>query len=73
MSFALLCAAGFEVIYEGIEREHSCDQLQPGHTYRVRVSCCSKGGRSDVSKTTYNTKHQVPSLVAGCQLVFCVI
>ena len=36
-------------MYEGTDREHTCDRLIPGHTYRVRVAACSIGGRSDVS------------------------
>ena len=35
-------------MYEGTEREHTCDRLTPGHTYRVRVAACSAGGRSEV-------------------------
>jgi hypothetical protein len=37
------------MLYEGSEREHICDHLIPGHTYHVRVACCSAGGRSEVS------------------------
>ena len=40
--------AGFELIYEGEEQEFLCDHLMPGQTYRLRVACCSKGGRSEV-------------------------
>lgn len=40
---------GYETLYEGTEREHICEHLVPGHMYRVRVACCSSGGRSDVS------------------------
>ena len=44
-----VCDAGYETVYEGCEREHQFEQLTPGHQYRVRVACCSAGGRSDVS------------------------
>lgn len=37
------------MLYEGSEREHICDHLIPGHTYHVRVACCSAGGRSEVN------------------------
>ncbi|XP_059174236.1 fibronectin type-III domain-containing protein 3A-like isoform X2 [Physella acuta] len=40
---------GYDTVYEGSEREHVFDHLTPGHTYRVRVACCSIGGRSDFS------------------------
>ncbi|RUS77546.1 hypothetical protein EGW08_014700 [Elysia chlorotica] len=40
---------GYDTVYEGSEREHTFDHLRPGHTYRVRVACCSVGGRSDFS------------------------
>ena len=39
-------------MYEGTEREHTCDRLTPGHTYRVKVAACSAGGRSEVSYAT---------------------
>ncbi|XP_041356067.1 fibronectin type-III domain-containing protein 3A-like [Gigantopelta aegis] len=40
---------GYDTVYEGSEREHLFDHLVPGHTYRVRVACCSAGGRSEFS------------------------
>ncbi|XP_064639547.1 fibronectin type-III domain-containing protein 3A-like isoform X2 [Lineus longissimus] len=40
---------GFDIVYEGAEREFICDRLKPGHTYRLRVSCVSAGGHSDNS------------------------
>lgn len=42
---------GYEMVFEGTEREHQCHELIPGQTYRVRVAACSVGGRSDVSNT----------------------
>ncbi|ESO87946.1 hypothetical protein LOTGIDRAFT_126794 [Lottia gigantea] len=40
---------GFETFYEGLEKEYQFDQLTPGHTYRIKVACCSSGGRSEMS------------------------
>ncbi|ELT87402.1 hypothetical protein CAPTEDRAFT_151424 [Capitella teleta] len=37
---------GFEHIYEGEEKEFVCERLMPGQSYRLRVSCCSRGGQS---------------------------
>uniref|UniRef100_A0A8C9L445 Fibronectin type-III domain-containing protein 3a-like n=1 Tax=Serinus canaria TaxID=9135 RepID=A0A8C9L445_SERCA len=39
----------WEPIYSGAQREHVCDHLRPGTSYRLRVSCASKGGESQVS------------------------
>ncbi|XP_060065817.1 fibronectin type-III domain-containing protein 3A-like [Ylistrum balloti] len=50
---------GYETLYEGSDREHKCDHLIPGHTYMVRVACCSKGGRSDFSDFCMATTHAV--------------
>ena len=41
------------MVFEGTEREHTCYELIPGHTYHVRVAACSVGGRSDVSSLVY--------------------
>lgn len=51
---------GYEMLYEGSEREHICDHLIPGHTYHVRVACCSAGGRSDFSDACVATTQAVP-------------
>ncbi|XP_046573068.1 LOW QUALITY PROTEIN: fibronectin type-III domain-containing protein 3A-like [Haliotis rubra] len=40
---------GYDIVYEGSEREQMFDHLVPGHTYRVRVACYSLGGRSEFS------------------------
>lgn len=48
-SWACFCFTGYEMVFEGSEREHTCYELIPGYTYRVRVAACSVGGRSDVS------------------------
>lgn len=53
--------AEFEVVYTGIEQEASCDRLQPGHTYHLRVCCTTGGGLSgwsDVQSIT--TEATVP-------------
>ncbi|KAJ7395316.1 hypothetical protein BTVI_155953 [Pitangus sulphuratus] len=36
----------WDTIYSGAQREHVCDHLRPGTSYRLRVSCVSKGGES---------------------------
>lgn len=56
-SFAVyrICLGGFfaagskwDVIYSGSQREHVCDHLKPGTSYRMRVHCVSRGGESQV-------------------------
>ncbi|TRZ06473.1 hypothetical protein HGM15179_020634, partial [Zosterops borbonicus] len=42
----------WEPIYSGAQREHVCDHLRPGTSYRLRVSCASKGGESQASDVT---------------------
>ena len=54
--------SGFELVYEDLEREFTCDGLSPGHVYRVRLACSSIGGRSDVSYNfvfAYHIYHSV--------------
>ncbi|XP_053404660.1 fibronectin type-III domain-containing protein 3A-like isoform X3 [Mercenaria mercenaria] len=51
---------GYEMVFEGTEREHTCYELIPGHTYRVRVAACSVGGRSDFSEVCIATTQSVP-------------
>lgn len=51
---------GYEMLYEGSEREHICDHLIPGHAYQVRVACCSAGGRSEFSDPCITTTQAVP-------------
>ncbi|XP_054145640.1 fibronectin type-III domain-containing protein 3a-like isoform X1 [Melozone crissalis] len=50
----------WEPIYSGAQREHICDHLRPGTSYRLRVSCASKGGESQVSDVTTVTTAAVP-------------
>ncbi|XP_057888708.1 fibronectin type-III domain-containing protein 3a-like isoform X2 [Melospiza georgiana] len=50
----------WEPIYSGAQREHVCDHLRPGTSYRLRVSCASKGGESQVSDVTTVTTAAVP-------------
>uniref|UniRef100_A0A8D2N8G3 Fibronectin type-III domain-containing protein n=1 Tax=Zonotrichia albicollis TaxID=44394 RepID=A0A8D2N8G3_ZONAL len=47
----------WEPIYSGAQREHVCDHLRPGTSYRLRVSCASKGGESQVSDVTTVTEY----------------
>ncbi|XP_070539464.1 fibronectin type-III domain-containing protein 3A-like isoform X2 [Ptychodera flava] len=45
----------FELVNKGAETEFICDNLQPGHTYKLRVCCVSEGGQSrysDISQIT---------------------
>ena len=35
-------------MYEGSERDCTCDHLLPGHLYRLRVACVGSGGQSEV-------------------------
>ncbi|KAG8452733.1 hypothetical protein GDO86_004503 [Hymenochirus boettgeri] len=39
----------WDVVYSGAAREHLCDHLSPGSSYRLRVYCISDGGQSLVS------------------------
>jgi predicted phage tail protein len=41
---------GYELVYEGSEKETTCDHLLPGHTYRCRIACTCTGGQSDWSE-----------------------
>ncbi|NXF99775.1 FND3A protein, partial [Sakesphorus luctuosus] len=50
----------WDTIYSGAQREHVCDHLRPGTSYRLRVSCVSKGGESQASDVTMVTTPAVP-------------
>jgi len=50
---------GWQSVYRGGELEFSCDQLQPGTTYRVRVAAKSTGGVSDYSESCFVTTEPV--------------
>ncbi|NXN32311.1 FND3A protein, partial [Nycticryphes semicollaris] len=50
----------WDTIYSGSQREHVCDHLKPGTSYRMRVYCTSKGGESQVSDVTTVTTSAVP-------------
>ena len=63
MQWLALLLSGYKVMYDGPDREMTCDQLQPGFAYRVRVSCFSSGGHSDVSTTA---THCVGNLANNC-------
>ncbi|XP_049821835.1 fibronectin type-III domain-containing protein 3a isoform X3 [Aethina tumida] len=41
--------SGYQIVYRGAETEAVCDNLNPGTTYQLRVSCISEGGQSDYS------------------------
>ncbi|KFP74588.1 Fibronectin type-III domain-containing protein 3a [Acanthisitta chloris] len=55
-------AAGgkWDTIYSGAQREHVCDHLRPGTSYRLRVSCASRGGESQASDVLTVTTSAVP-------------
>lgn len=38
----------WDTIYSGAMREHVCDRLNPGSSYRLRVYCIGEGGQSTV-------------------------
>ncbi|KAM6323352.1 fibronectin type-III domain-containing protein 3a-like isoform 2-T4 [Podargus strigoides] len=50
----------WDTIYSGSQREHVCDHLKPGTSYRMRVSCVSKGGESQASDVMTVTTSAVP-------------
>ncbi|OWK56204.1 fibronectin type-III domain-containing protein 3A isoform X1 [Lonchura striata] len=55
----------WETIYSGATREHVCDRLNPGSSYRLRVYCVGEGGQSTV---TDSLLVQTPAVVPGpCQ------
>ncbi|NXI46855.1 FND3A protein, partial [Galbula dea] len=50
----------WDTIYCGSQREHVCDHLKPGTSYRMRVYCVSKGGESQASDVLTVTTSAVP-------------
>ncbi|XP_065702234.1 fibronectin type-III domain-containing protein 3A-like [Patagioenas fasciata] len=50
----------WDTIYSGAQREHVCDHLRPGTSYRLRVHCASKGGESQASDVLTVTTAAVP-------------
>ncbi|NXG17656.1 FND3A protein, partial [Grallaria varia] len=50
----------WDTIYSGAQREHVCDHLRPGTSYRLRVSCVSKAGESQASDVTTVMTSAVP-------------
>ncbi|CAH2224926.1 fibronectin type-III domain-containing 3A isoform X1 [Pelobates cultripes] len=55
----------WDIVYSGTSREHLCDHLSPGSTYRLRTYCVSDGGQSSVSETLII---QTPAVFPGpCQ------
>uniref|UniRef100_A0A8C5M1D1 Fibronectin type-III domain-containing protein 3A n=1 Tax=Leptobrachium leishanense TaxID=445787 RepID=A0A8C5M1D1_9ANUR len=55
----------WDIVYSGTTREHLCDHLSPGVTYRLHVYCISDGGQSSVSETL---TVQTPAVFPGpCQ------
>ncbi|XP_066267378.1 fibronectin type-III domain-containing protein 3A-like isoform X1 [Branchiostoma lanceolatum] len=41
----------YEVVYTGSNLEHTCDNLVPGGTYKLRVACVGAGGQSQYSES----------------------
>ncbi|XP_053564335.1 fibronectin type-III domain-containing protein 3A [Bombina bombina] len=52
----------WDVVYSGTAREHLCDHLNPGSTFRLHVYCLSDGGQSPVSDSLIV---QTPAVVPG--------
>ena len=50
----------FVSTYEGLEKEHNMENLEPGHTYKLRVQCSSRGGCSPVSPLYFKGNVQGP-------------
>ncbi|KAK1196998.1 FND3A protein, partial [Pygoscelis papua] len=50
----------WDTVYSGSQREHVCDHLKPGTSYRMRVYCVSKGGESQASDVMTVTTSAVP-------------
>ncbi|XP_068123361.1 fibronectin type-III domain-containing protein 3A isoform X1 [Hyperolius riggenbachi] len=55
----------WDTVYSGTAKEHLCDHLNPGSSYRVHVYCISEGGQSQFSDTLVV---QTPAVFPGpCQ------
>ncbi|XP_009870529.1 PREDICTED: fibronectin type-III domain-containing protein 3a-like [Apaloderma vittatum] len=50
----------WDTVYSGSQREHVCDHLRPGTSYRMRVYCVSQGGESQASDVLTVTTSAVP-------------
>nr|XP_056712594.1 fibronectin type-III domain-containing protein 3A [Euleptes europaea] len=55
----------WDMIYSGTATEHSCDHLNPGWFYRLRVSCVGGGGQSVASDSLL--VQTLPMLPGPCQ------
>ncbi|XP_059588743.1 fibronectin type-III domain-containing protein 3a isoform X3 [Alligator mississippiensis] len=55
-----LIGSKWEIIYSGSTREHVCDHLKPGTSYKLRVYCISKGGESQASDVLIVQTSAVP-------------
>lgn len=47
-AYSKLSGNKWDTIYSGAAREHVCDRLNPGCSYRLRVYCTGEGGQSTV-------------------------
>lgn len=36
------------MVHKTSDREYVAEKLEPGHTYRIRISCTGAGGSSEV-------------------------
>ncbi|XP_067419204.1 fibronectin type-III domain-containing protein 3A isoform X3 [Emydura macquarii macquarii] len=52
----------WNIVYSGAAREHLCDRLNPGCSYRLRVYCTGEGGQSAVSDSLLV---QTPAVLPG--------
>ncbi|NWY75412.1 FND3A protein, partial [Erithacus rubecula] len=50
----------WEPVYSGAQREHVCERLRAGTSYRLRVSCATRAGDSQASDVTTVTTAAVP-------------
>ncbi|XP_019391804.1 PREDICTED: fibronectin type-III domain-containing protein 3a-like isoform X1 [Crocodylus porosus] len=55
-----LIGSKWELIYSGSMREHVCDHLKPGTSYKLKVYCISKGGESQASDVLIVQTSAVP-------------
>ena len=58
-------------MYEGSERDCTCDHLLPGHLYRLRVSCVSSGGQSEVGFYAIPLEQYNQSLLLVIHYIVC--
>ncbi|EMP40038.1 Fibronectin type-III domain-containing protein 3A [Chelonia mydas] len=76
-----LIGTKWEVVYSGSVREHVCDHLKPGISYKLRVYCVSKGGESPFGplsekaeiSTAAGPPDQCSTPLLTCKAATCVV